>query len=212
MDDARTLYPNTPGMVDDRPAGPAALLGGGPPASRFYPNTPGMIDDLPPPVPRRPEGPPAPVLASKFYPNTPGMTDGPSAAPAPVDPAAVAAYDFELPSNFEVDPPMMARFKTTAVRHGLDPAAASELLALHAELTAAPAPWQGSENWGAEASALPELREGGDGQEAITAAMALADDAVLDFLDESRLGDHPQLVRWAVRVGRELRRLRGGRG
>lgn len=129
--------------------------------------------------------------------------------PAKVDPSAVASYALTLPAEVQADDPLLGRYKELAVRHKLPPTVASELLALHAEAAGVPQHWHGAEAWEAEAMALPEMRNGG--AEAVAAAAALADPETKAFLLESGLGNHPQLVKWAAKIGRELQRLRGGR-
>lgn len=214
---AARLYPNTPQMVDDlprqQPAAEAPTQRPAAPSARtLYPNTPQMRDEG--------EAPPAgtePVRPrSALYPNTPNMTDdGPPApeggeAPAADDPR-VAAYFLDLPQGYTPDPQQLGRFKGLAVKHGLAPAVASELVGFHAEVLRAEEQALAQEvaGWRAAAEKLPEMQ--GDGRQAVAHAAALADPETKAWLDSTGLGNHPMFVRWAARVGRELYRLKGGR-
>jgi hypothetical protein len=132
-----------------------------------------------------------------------------SAEQPAVEDANVVAYAFDLPEGYEPDAEQVGRFKGLAVKHGLAPAVASDLVGLHAEVLRAEeaAIEQEAAGWRAASEKLPEMQ--GDGRQAVARATALADRQTKAWLDASGLGNHPEFVRWAAQVGRELGRLSG---
>jgi hypothetical protein len=130
------------------------------------------------------------------------------------DQGQVAAYEFDLPKGFEADEAQLGQFKGLAVKHGLRPQAAAEIVGLHAQAVTAARQADGEveartvAGWTEQAKALPEWKAA-DRSAAVAAVKALAPPAARQLLD-GPLGSYPAVVSLVVTLGRELRRLRGG--
>lgn len=166
----------------------------------------------------------APAAAAPATPVTPAAVDpaapaAPAVDPAkPADPAAPTgapeAYaDFKQPDGFTFDADLSAEFKATAKAMNLSQDDAQKLFDLgiksnqssaakiQAMAATAKAQWQ------ADAQADKEIGGAQAAEHRATANKALADFGTPELkklLDESGLGDHPELLRWAYRVGKAM--------
>jgi hypothetical protein len=206
-----THYNATPGMVNDLPA----PVPGAPPGTRLVVDDPGAVQS----PGERARGR---VTSAIAFPATPGMRDddasapvpgsaplpGEAASPPPLSPEA-AAYQVPLPEGFTADPAQLGELKSLAVKHALAPEVAGELVALHAKTLQAQVDAEARTvaGWAEQVQRLPEWSEPGRA-EAVAAVRELVPPSTRAFLD-GPLGNHPEMVRLALSVGRELRRLRG---
>ena len=189
---ARALYGKTsPELFASSSApSPAAVAGDDAGLRALYPNSPQLFPSseptsTPPAAQREPGAPAGQVDWRRLYPNSPELfAPKQTEKPEPVDPALVSMY----PSMF---PP--------AVRE------AARESAVAADLV------QMNESWRQAVRADPEI-----GHDALDGTVAAADEALetlgtpelRDFLHETGLGDHPELLRFLARAGKKLGRGR----
>ncbi|WP_422096887.1 hypothetical protein [Variovorax sp.] len=125
--------------------------------------------------------------------------------------------DFKLPDGVKLDAPVMGEFKTLAKKHGLSQEAAQELVDLQAKLQGEGGKAYTAElqnhvermrtEWETAAKADPEI--GGDKYDA---NVAVAKKALETFgtpelkalLRESRLGSHPEVIRFMFKAGQQI--------
>lgn len=231
------LFPATPGMVNDLPQsggqsapapGPGSVLStaGTPPPA---PGGPRMNADLASKIypdsrlPFRTTDPTAPVSpgeryqGSGLYPKTEGMVDdtgepGADGMPAADDPR-VAAYEVPLPEDFQADEAQVGELRQLAVKHGLRPQAAGELVGLHAKVLQAQQAKLDADiaGWAERSRSLPEWTDP-QRPAALEAVRSVLPPSARTWLDHTAFGSHPEVVRMVLSLGREIVRLKGGGG
>lgn len=146
---------------------------------------------------------------------TPAPTPAPTAAPAPaVAEGAPEKYEnFTLPEGMKLDEPFVAKFSEMAKTMNLSQAHAQQLVDLAAEMqtgsieTLKATLTAQAEKWAEDAKADKEF--GGDKFEENAALAAQARDAFftpdfVEFLNQSGLGNHPELMRGLIKVGKAI--------
>lgn len=122
-------------------------------------------------------------------------------------------YEFTAPEGMELDQQALERFEPFARKLGLNQATAQELVDLHAEVVAGVTQAQMDAhaemvtNWAREAKDDPEF-----GGEAFTENVRVAQttvarfggDALKKLLNETGLGNHPELIRFFLNVGKNI--------
>lgn len=169
-----------------------------------------MSGASPVPAPTPDPAPPAP-------PATPPVEPGNPPEPAQKEPSSKVVpeqyADFKLPEGVTLDPEMLTEFKSAAKEAGLTQEAAQKFIELGAKITKGQTTRLQSEvnatreQWKTAAAADPEF-----GGEKFDANLAVAKKAfdqfgtpeLKTFLNDTGLGNHPELVRWAFRVGGAL--------
>lgn len=170
-----------------------------------------MTDDIVQPTP---EG--APESGPLFL--SPGsLLAEPAQDPSPVSPSpAVDPYgDFEvtLPEGYEIEPVIMDEFKQVARSLNLTREQAQNLVSLQSKLTEQTAQTQaqiyaqGIQKWAEVARADREI--GGvefDRNVAVArkAIQTFGSRDLIDFVNTSGVGNHPELIRMLVRVGKAM--------
>lgn len=135
---------------------------------------------------------------------------GPAAASPPAGAVTAESYQaFTLPDGMTVDDGLLGRFRSVAAGLGLTQAQAQQLVDLRAEQARQEAAAHAgqSRQWAEEARRDPEF--GGAG---FQTALAVADRGLASFatpelralLDQTGLGNHPEMIRLAYRIGRTL--------
>jgi hypothetical protein len=149
---------------------------------------------------------------SAIYDRTPGMVDdtgkpGADRTPAPDDPR-VAAYEVPLPADFQADEAQLGETKALAVKHGLRPEAAGELVGLHAKVVQAQLDADIA-GWAERSRSLPEWADP-QRPAALEAVRAVLPPSARTWLDSTAFGSHPEVVKMVLVLGREIVRLKGG--
>lgn len=182
-----------PGAAPAAPAAPAAAPTAEPPAA-----TPAAPAPSAAPAPA---ATPAPSAAPAATPAAP------AASPAPAVPEAYA--DFTVPEGVPVNPEAMTGFKALAKELNLTQENAQKLVDFNAQFEVARAAQvqETLKQWGESAKADKEF--GGDKFDENLAIAAKARDAFatpefVKFLDETKLGSHPEMLRAFFRIGQRL--------
>ena len=127
--------------------------------------------------------------------------------------AKAADVELKMPEGYRADEAWLGKWKATAKEHGLDSAKAQKLFDLHVEAQLAAdkaadaAAAKEQEGWMATLKADEKL--GGDKFDgsvatARKAMQKFASPELRKFLQETGLGDHPELVRFAHAVGKAM--------
>lgn len=164
---------------------------------------PAPIDSSAAPAPAPSAAPAAPA------PSAAPAAPAPSPAPSPA-PAAPEAYaDFALPEGVAVNAERMGEFKSLAKELNLTQDAAQKLVDMNAraEVARATQVQDTLKAWGEAAKADKEI--GGDKFAENMAVVAKARDTfaspeLKQFLDQTKLGDHPEMLRAFYRIGQRL--------
>lgn len=126
--------------------------------------------------------------------------------------------DFSLPEGFKLDAEASAKFGDTARKFGLTQEEAQELMTLHAAemqrgqttfLTDVDAL---QNSWLTTSNSDPEIA-GAENVATARRAMRFASPELKQLLNETKLGNHPELIRWMHRVGKAMSEdgfVRGG--
>lgn len=194
------LYPASAAGADGGAPAPAEGAPGGDPPPADGAGGSGVPSPVEPPVAKEGD-----TLLAK-------AEDGePAPAPAAVDPTSYT--DFTLPEGFTPSADLMTDFRTEAAALSLDQAGAQRLVDLHIKaqsaLTSAIAEEQTAlqAQWLTESNALPEL-SGPTRGTTVTAMGRVMDEygtpALKEFLIQTGLGNHPELVRMVARVSLAL--------
>lgn len=236
------LFPATPGMVNDLPqsggqsaptpgAGSVLSTAGAPApapsqgpraidagmAAKVYPDNrrPFVVSD--PTTPRTLGERHRAGAPSAVYDRTPGMVDdtgkpGADGMPAADDPR-VAAYEVPLPEDFQADEAQVGELRQLAVKHGLRPQAAGELVGLHAKVLQAQQAKLDADiaGWAERSRSLPEWTDP-QRPAALEAVRSVLPPSARTWLDHTAFGSHPEVVRLVLSLGREIVRLKGGGG
>lgn len=184
------------------PPADTSLLGGGTPPAEGTPAATAA------PV-ASPEPTAAPVASPQ---PTPGPTPAPTAAPKP-EGAPEAYADFTLPEGLAADTPVMGEFAALAKEANLPQETAQKFVDLAGKMQTqtvegvqAALEAQG-EKWGEDAKADKEF--GGDAFDANLAIAKTALDAfgspeLKNLLNQSKLGNHPEVLRAFVKIGKAI--------
>ena len=123
-------------------------------------------------------------------------------------------YDFKPPEGLELDPVVMGKFEELARKRNLSQDDAQEfiseltpLIAKQNEETINVFAKRASDEWAAASKADKELTAGNfDENRAIakTAFDVYGTPELAQLLNDSGLGNHPEVLRWALRVGKTL--------
>lgn len=179
------------------------------PAPAPAPATPAPAPAAPAPAPAA-DPPAAPALAPAAP--APAPTAAPAAAPA-VEGAPEAYADFTLPEGAQADPTLMGEFTATAKELNLPQAAAQKLVDVVMKVQAGSAQRlqeavdAQAETWATASKTDKEF--GGDkfDENLAVSKRALEQFATPEFktfLDETKLGFHPEMLRFAFRVGQAI--------
>ena len=173
----------------------------------------------------QPDGQPAPAAAPA--PAAPAATDAPAPAPATagadtmlgehIAPSVPEAYTFEPTEGFELDQEVLGEFTGIAKELGMSQENASKLIGLQNKLMQKieakrtesineALEWQKNE-WATQVKNDPEI--GGDKFDATRAVaskavQAFGSDQLRALLNESGLGNHPEMVKLFYRIGTGL--------
>ena len=118
--------------------------------------------------------------------------------------------DFAIPEGFEVSEEALSQFKEIAKQHGLTQDAAQNLLNLHTSILQSQAEAYAAQRaeWAATVKADPEIG-GPKFQDTLAACRAawskFGSPELLQFLEESGLGNFPPLVKAFAKVGMAVR-------
>lgn len=125
--------------------------------------------------------------------------------------------DFKLPETVQLDAPVMDEFKTLAKDLGLTQSAAQKLVDLQVKAQAGNAQAFTANlqahvdrvkgEWETAAKADPEIGGAEYGANVVIAKQALdsfGSPALKAFLAESRLGSHPEMIRFMVKAGKAI--------
>lgn len=128
--------------------------------------------------------------------------------------APEAYTDFTMPEGVSVDAPLMDGFKSLAKELNLSQEAAQKLVNLQAEATKrsvdenAKAWEQAQEKWKAEVKADKEIG-GADFDKNIGVAKKglklFGNEAFIDMLESTGVGNHPEMVKFLHRVGKAIK-------
>lgn len=159
-----------------------------------------------------PAATPAPSAAPAATPApsaAPAATPAPSAPPAAATGAPEAYADFTLPDTIKADDATMGEFKAIAKELNLPQAAAQKLVDLNAKVETARAEQWAATVDGWEAAAKADKEYGGDKfNENLAIALQTRDKVatpeLVKFLNESKLGSHPEMLRLFYRVGQSI--------
>jgi hypothetical protein len=118
--------------------------------------------------------------------------------------------DFKLPEGIAVPEAQFEKFKETARANGLTQAAAQDLLDLHLAIVQQSVADHAEtvSAWAEAVKADPEIG-GGKYDDSLVAARAaiskFGDDELKAFFNQTGIGNHPALVRFAAKIGRAVR-------
>lgn len=214
--------PSTPATPP--PTTPSAAPAAAPSEGLAFPNTPPAGAD---PEPSGDPAPPGDGVAAEPS-ASPSATPEPDAAPRenilapegdkeaeaaalpPIDPAS---YEITIPDSMTVDEGLLTEFRTLAAESRLPPTAAQPLMDLYAKaMNTHIAALQASDDavkasWMTTTNALPDFQ--GPTRETSLAAVdrvmaEFASPALRTFLNETGLGNHPDLVQMVLKVGKFL--------
>ena len=121
--------------------------------------------------------------------------------------------DFQLPENAAVDPEIMGEYKKAAKEIGLTQEQAQNLASMGAKMAekitsqALAAHEQRVATWEAETKADPEI--GGEQLQANLSVIppvlkAFGSENLVNFMNETGIGNHPELVKFFVKVGKAM--------
>lgn len=129
-------------------------------------------------------------------------------APAATPAAAGAPLELEAPAGFDANDAMLGEFRKVAGEFGLTPDRGKRLLELHARAVEAERAARDAEveRWRAQTDADPELVAGADAAREVVRKFGTPE--LLGVLNDTAVGDHPEMVRFVVRVARALRGAR----
>lgn len=158
-------------------------------------------------------GAPADVTATE---QAPATTEAPAAATAeaPGQPATPVEYtDFAVPEGLEMDAEVLTNFKGIAKELGIPQEAAQKLIDLQASLetkrsaAAEQAQAEQAQQWAAQIKADKEL--GGENysktvETAVKAIEQYGSPELRSLLNETGIGNHPELVKFCHRIGKAL--------
>lgn len=137
-----------------------------------------------------------------------GGKDGDGNADAGKD--AIEYTAFDMPEGVTVDEAALARFTPIAKELGLDQGGAQKLVDIYAEMQAESAKAFADQvsQWGEQTRNDPEI--GGakfdeNLKTAITGLQAFASPELVDLLNSTGIGNHPEMIRFCRRVGMALR-------
>lgn len=120
---------------------------------------------------------------------------------------AAPVYEFKLPEDVKFEPATIDAFKKLAADQKISPAQAQQLVDFQAKLAREGADAQNGAlakiqtDWRTESMKKFSQDDINNAQAAIAVG---ADDEVRAFLNESKLGDHPMLIRLFSRLGAQL--------
>ncbi|WP_313338497.1 hypothetical protein [Stutzerimonas nitrititolerans] len=135
-------------------------------------------------------------------------------AEAPGQPAPAAEYtDFAVPDGMEMDAEVLTNFKGIAKELGIPQEAAQKLIDLQASLetkrsaAAEQAQAEQAQQWAAQIKADKEL--GGENysktvETAVKAIEQYGSPELRSLLNETGIGNHPELVKFCHRIGKAL--------
>lgn len=195
-------------FIEDAGAPPAAAPVAAPAAAAPAAAAPAEPSAAPAPAAAAPAATPAPSPAPVA---APAATPAPSPAPAPAaETGAPEAYaDFTLPEGVAPDPALMGEFKTIAKELNLPQAAAQKLVDLNARVEVARAEQVQAtlQQW--ETTAKADKEYGGDKFDENMALVAKAREQFVtpefaQWLDQSKLGSHPEMIRAFFRIGQAI--------
>lgn len=161
------------------------------------------MTETPSPVPGSPAAAATPLPAATPAPATGPTTLLGASAPAPAD------YELTLPEGFSADDETTAAFKALAAENGFSRETAQKLVDLQTGLMARHGQRQTeiTSQWARESRADKEFGGAAFDRsvgEARAALKAFASPELRAFLNDSGLGNHPELIRAFVRVGRAM--------
>lgn len=172
---------------------------------------------MPDPVPAAATPTPAPPATETKPAETKPATALIEAAPEkpkteekPSEAAAVELQPFTLPDGQVADPVLMGEFTTLAKELKLDQATGQRLVDLYTKAQAAQYEQLEAtvKKWAEDTQKDKEI--GGQNFDATKAAAArvmakYATPELREFLSQTRVGDHPELIRFVARIGKEMR-------
>jgi hypothetical protein len=144
--------------------------------------------------------------------DSPAVVDAPivDATPVvePVTPVAIEYTDFAIPENVELADGVLDSFKALAKEQGLNQEQAQKFMDLQTnQYTAAKESWAKTvTDWQESAKSDPEYGQANFEANSLLANQALDKFApeLKEFLAQSGLGNHPDMIRAFVRIGKSI--------
>lgn len=155
--------------------------------------------------------------------STPAVVPATPAAPATPAPAAVEApkpaeaaktapvelQPFKLPEGREADPVLMGEFSSVAKELGLTQDAGQKLIDLYEKAVGAQqAAWDAqAAKWPEQVKADPDLGGANFDKTKAEVSRVMAKFGTVElrqYLTDTKLGDHPELVRFVAKIGRAM--------